>query len=113
MSYFGIKFELDENLLKDKELVDLYRNRDNDEYYQKHKALTITNHSTRISEDGKAFSMLPNHYRNFFNPSWDKIWSSMTDEERIENGLTTNFYYKYFTSPVALVGILVLNSIMI
>jgi hypothetical protein len=109
MSFAGIRFSLDESLLNDKELADMYRNRDNDEYYQCHKALTISKHSSLISEDGKAHLNIPLYNMSLFKPT-DKVWLSMTDEERIENGLMSNYFYKYFLSPAAYLGICIFNS---
>jgi hypothetical protein len=110
MSYAGIRFNLDESLLKDNELVELFRNRDNDEYYQRHKGLTVTPHSTTVSQDGKAdLSGMMILNRLLIKPS-DKVWLSMTDEERIENGLMSGAFYKWFISPPALLGYIFFNG---
>jgi hypothetical protein len=97
--------------MKDKELVDLYRVRDNDEFYKKpqNKGLLYSNHNV-ISQDGRLDFIVPKHYRGMFRPSNDPTWRSMNDEERIENGLMSDFWYTYCASPKAMIGMTFFTS---
>jgi hypothetical protein len=112
MSYIAARFDYDQELLKDKELVDLYRVRDNDEFYKKpgNKALLYSNHNV-MSEDGDLELIFTDQQKAMFNPANDPVWSSMDDKERLENGFITNYFHTYIASPKAVIGFSAFTSI--
>lgn len=114
MSYIAARFDYDQELNNDKDLVNLYRVRDNDEMYKRpqNKGMLYSNNSI-FSEDGRREFIVPRFIRGMLKPSNDPIWSSMTDEERIENGFITDFWFNYCASPKALIGLTLFSSINI
>ena len=99
MSYISGRFDYNKELSLDKELVELYRKRENDSFYTKpeNKGLNFRYHNM-FNLDSRIHELLPIFGNLFFRPN-DKYWESMSEQERIENGFITKYFYNYFISP--------------
>ena len=84
MAFFWGRFDPIE---ADAEVKDLYRIRDNDEQYK--------NHPGQLVDLQKVYPFSIDGWKNsgmrFASTPSDAIWLSMSNEERIENGLPTTF----------------------
>ena len=112
MSYIAARFDFNPELLKDKELVDLFRNRDNDEVYKRpeNKGLLYSTNNL-MSEDGRLAISMNMHHRIMLSHYWDPTWASMNDKERIEAGLPTKFFIDFMASPKAIFGLMFYSRI--
>lgn len=91
MAFFSGRFDPIE---VDAEVKELYRNRDNDEQYKgKRGQLVDPSQVYAFNVDGWKIAGI----RFNFNPT-DPIYLSMTDDERIENGLPSRFKLFSFSS---------------
>ena len=110
MSYIAGRFDYNKELSFDKEFVELYRKRENDSLFTKpeNKGLNVRLHNM-FNQDSKILELMPMFGSIFFKPN-DKYWESMSEEERIENGLITKYFYNYFVSPVSIIFVGVFAS---
>jgi hypothetical protein len=95
MAYFFTRFEVPDNAKFDEEVKELYRIRDNtDKKVMNNRGLQVNLNYLGQHPDSNGSQSITSYFNRKPN---DRVWHSMSEGERIENGLPTKYLY-YATS---------------